>query len=103
MKNFQKLVLGLIVGAMAIGFSSFTNAKVVKKSKFTTYYYTNNGTDYVAAGTSQPSSADCSGTSSQYCIVSSSTNLDADAPFAISNPSHYPISAVGTSKAEWSN
>lgn len=27
MKNFKQIALGLIVGAMAIGFSSFTNAK----------------------------------------------------------------------------
>ncbi|WP_158993862.1 hypothetical protein [Mucilaginibacter sp. L196] len=27
MKNFKKIALGLLVGALAIGFSSFTNAK----------------------------------------------------------------------------
>lgn len=37
MKNFQKLVLGLVVGIMAIGFSAFTLAP--KKSNFVTYSY----------------------------------------------------------------
>jgi hypothetical protein len=37
MKNFHKLVLGLMVGAMAISFSAFTNAKSHKL--LTSYYY----------------------------------------------------------------
>jgi hypothetical protein len=40
MKKFQKLALGLMVGAMAIGFSAFTNAKT---HKLTTSYYYNAG------------------------------------------------------------
>ena len=37
MKKFQKLALGLMVGAMAIGFSAFTNAK--SHNLLTSYYY----------------------------------------------------------------
>jgi len=37
MKKFQKLALGLMVGAMAIGFSAFTNAK--DRNLLTSYYY----------------------------------------------------------------
>ncbi|TWJ03312.1 hypothetical protein JN11_00850 [Mucilaginibacter frigoritolerans] len=37
MKNLHKLVLGLMVGAMAISFSAFTNAKT--NTRLTTYYY----------------------------------------------------------------
>ncbi len=37
MKNLHKLVLGLLVGAMAIGFSAFTNAHSTKL--LTSYYY----------------------------------------------------------------
>jgi hypothetical protein len=103
MKNFKKIALGLVVGAIAIGFSSFTNVHGVKKSSFTTHYYTNNGTNYVAAGTTQPSEANCGGSSTAACIVSSTTNLDSDAPFLISNPMSYPITAVGTNLATWSN
>lgn len=38
MKNFQKLALGLIVGAMAIGFSAFTNGKLNDNGNFAGTY-----------------------------------------------------------------
>jgi hypothetical protein len=38
MKNFKQIALGLMVGAMAIGFSAFTNAK--RDVKIITYYKT---------------------------------------------------------------
>jgi hypothetical protein len=38
MKNFKKITLGLLVGALAIGFSSFTNAK----TSSTTWHISNN-------------------------------------------------------------
>jgi hypothetical protein len=48
MKNFKKIALGLIVGALAIGFSSFTNAKKSlvshKGTTFTATYYSTSGT-----------------------------------------------------------
>lgn len=36
MKNFKQIAFGLVVGALALGFSAFTNAK----SKFVTDWYT---------------------------------------------------------------
>lgn len=52
MKNFQKLALGLIVGAMAIGFSAFkssenANSKFAQQKFFnTTGIQSNNPLDY---------------------------------------------------------
>ncbi|WDF77072.1 DUF6520 family protein [Mucilaginibacter sp. KACC 22773] len=45
MKNLKKIAFGLLVGAMAIGFSSFTTLNAVKRSKFfaVTYYQHANG------------------------------------------------------------
>lgn len=39
MKNLHKLALGLLVGAMAIGFSAFTTANSVKSNFFAVTYY----------------------------------------------------------------
>jgi len=47
MKNFKKIALGLMVGALAIGFSSFTNAKKTlarHNGTFIATYYSNSGT-----------------------------------------------------------
>jgi hypothetical protein len=43
MKNFKKIALGLMVGALAIGFSAFTNAK---KATTTMARYYNQRTDH---------------------------------------------------------
>jgi len=40
MKKFQKIALGLMVGAMAIGFSAFTNAQKKSASLIYRYYST---------------------------------------------------------------
>lgn len=40
MKNFKQIAFGLIVGAMVIGFSSFTNGPVKSKNGFSTYVFT---------------------------------------------------------------
>lgn len=91
MKNFQKLVLGLLVGAMAIGFSAFTNAP--KKANFATRYWTNNGTNYVLLTGGLPDPADhCGGTSSTAECAVESTDTSIPNSFPISNPSHYSIS-----------
>jgi hypothetical protein len=104
MKNFKQIAFGLLVGALAIGFSAFTNAsKSVKASKFTTYYYTNDGSNYQIGGTTAPDPDNCSVSGSKACVVSSTTDLDADAPFANTNPNHYPITQVGTKDGVWSN
>jgi len=103
MKKFQKLALGLMVGAMAIGFSAFTNAKVVSKSKGTTYYYyTNDGTNYNYAGTSAPAD-NCSGSSSAYCIVQTTTS-GLPTQFSNTNPDHYSITrSEDSSLAKWTD
>ncbi|WP_158994165.1 hypothetical protein [Mucilaginibacter sp. L196] len=46
MKNFKKIALGLMVGAMAIGFSAFTNAKTSfgHKTLYNASYYSLDGT-----------------------------------------------------------
>jgi hypothetical protein len=57
MKNFKQIALGLMIGAMAIGFSAFTNAKS-NKARFGSYTFvhithsaSNLRTDYIFRGT----------------------------------------------------
>jgi len=91
MKKFQKIALGLMVGAMAIGFSAFTNAQ--KKHNFTTKYWTNDGTNYQVLTSGVPDPADhCGGTSSTAECAVESTNTSIPNTFPIGNPSHYAIS-----------
>jgi len=40
MQNFKQVTLGLIVGAMVIGFSSFVNGPAKSKKGFSTYLFT---------------------------------------------------------------
>jgi len=74
MKNLHKLVLGLLVGAMAIGFSAFTNAKPT--NLLTTYSY-NAGEQPWSSSGGLPADQ----TASHYSVVSgspictSSTNI----------------------------
>lgn len=51
MKNFKQVALGLIVGAMAIGFSSFTTAK---HAKFAGAYYSTADQAWSSAGAQAP-------------------------------------------------
>jgi len=99
MKNFKKIALGLLVGALAIGFSSFTNTKT--KQNFSERFWTNDGTNY-----NQVSSYDldnCTGTSLKLCVVES-TDAMIPTQFPISNPSGYPISGVaGADDAKYQN
>jgi hypothetical protein len=39
MKNFKQIAFGLMIGALAIGFSAFTNAKNVNKAKFADQWF----------------------------------------------------------------
>jgi hypothetical protein len=98
MNNIKKIALGLLVGAMAIGFSAFTNASA--KTNFATRYWTNNGTNYVLlSGTPNPADHCGSTSSSAECAVESN---DSSIPnsFPISNPSHYSIATYpGSSKS----
>ena len=61
MKNFKQIAFGLLVGALAIGFSSFTNAK---KAPGDVYAETSSG-DYTLITNYNP--ANCENTSSNVC------------------------------------
>jgi hypothetical protein len=90
MKNFKKIALGLMVGAVALGFSAFTNAPV--KAEFTTRFWVNDGTNYnLLSGTPDPAD-DCTAVSAQpECAVESSDGTIPNT-FSNSNPLHYSIS-----------
>ncbi len=97
MKNFKKIALGLIVGALAIGFSAFTNIKT--KTNLSERYWTNDGTNYNLVTSYDLD--DCTGTNSHLCVVES-TDAMIPAQFSNSNPSGYPISGVaGASDAQY--
>ena len=51
MKNFKKIALGLIVGLMAIGFSSFTSGKT---AKFAGAYYSTADQTWTSSGQQAP-------------------------------------------------
>ena len=71
MKNLKQIALGLMIGALAISVSAFTNASPASSSKFTTYYYTLNTDDanYTRFGTSKPSEAPCVTEGVYHCVV----------------------------------
>jgi len=69
MKNFKKIAFGLLVGAMAIGFSSFTNAS--KKAAGDVYAETSNG-QYTLINGYNP--ANCQNTTSNVCAYEVTTS-----------------------------
>lgn len=74
MKNFQKLVLGLIIGVMAIGFSAFTNAP--KKSNYATYYYGYSlSLDKYIQISGTPDNSKCSPDGNRCVVQSTTVNL----------------------------
>ena len=102
MKNFKQLALGLMVGAMAIGFSSFTNAPT--KAKFSTRYWGNDGTNYNLLSSAPNPSTDCGGGSSTAECSVESTDTSIPNSFPIGNPSHYNVSTVpGSTDAVYEN
>lgn len=80
MKNFKQIALGLIVGAMAIGFSSFTNNKSVATAKtnaahkfsITSNYLVQPSLDSFEQATTA-STDNCAGTSDRDCVYSVTT------------------------------
>jgi|SRR5258708_7217385 hypothetical protein len=80
MNNIKKIALGLLVGAMAIGFSAFTNATAKKSSgAFTIWYYTL-GSDqqtYTRVGTSGPDENNCVSAQSPKCVIGFSSDKGA--------------------------
>jgi hypothetical protein len=90
MKNVKQIALGLMVGAMAIGFSSFTNSKPVhKKGQFANYVFVHpaaNANDAKAQyiydstpGSCTNSSNSCKATWSQSAIPAEGDNPASDA------------------------
>jgi len=76
MKNFQKFALGLVAGAMAIGFSAFTNTheaslirpnKAVKAGMITDNYIVQPALNNFVQLGSTPATADCSSTATRQC------------------------------------
>jgi len=98
MKKFQKLALGLMVGAMAIGFSAFTNAhtythtiKVRKPGMALDAYIVQGSTNFT-----QSSSFDadnCESTSTRYCgydvTASGQTHITSQGPYTSSQIDTY--------------
>ncbi|MES2274980.1 MAG: hypothetical protein V4592_03080 [Bacteroidota bacterium] len=99
MKNFKQIAFGLIVGALAIGFSAFTNAKP-SKAKFATTFYSLNqaGTTYTNAGTTDPSASCHAKPANPSCVISYASDqgetLDA---------SDLPEGSTSVSSAGWIN
>lgn len=71
MKNVKQIALGLMVGAMAIGFSAFTNASNGNHSKFAKTFYGLNhaGTTYTRAP-SNPSDECTTLSTIPNCVIS---------------------------------
>ncbi|RKR82868.1 hypothetical protein BDD43_3059 [Mucilaginibacter gracilis] len=100
MKNFKQIAFGLLVGAMALGFSAFTSAsknaiKVTKDAKgrllFTASYYNktgiagdSNAADFVYRNTAGPS---CASNPSDECTAEWTTS---NAPVNNAAPSGSP-------------
>ncbi|WP_428327903.1 hypothetical protein [Mucilaginibacter sp.] len=99
MKNFKQIAFGLMIGALAIGFSAFTNAKNVNKAKFATVYYGLNhaGTTY-AREVADPSD-DCTAQSNlKDCTISYPS--DQGASFSASS---IPAGSTSVSGPGWVN
>lgn len=107
MKNFKKIALGLIVGAMAIGFSAFTSANnsriqinrnaAGKVLSVTSTYFrvpanASTSTDLIAAHYifSDNEDADCEGVTSNICSsrwTTTNAPQNGDSPVANGSPS----------------
>jgi hypothetical protein len=80
MKNFKQLALGLLVGALAIGFSAFTNAKHVNHKKVDMQWYQYTGTVQDAAHALNPDNylspveGEPCATGATYCAVQADDN-----------------------------
>jgi hypothetical protein len=70
----KKVFFGLLVAAVAVGGSAFTNAH--KKATVDTYYYKLNqaGTIYTKVGTTQPSLSLCKEANIDKCVIGFDTD-----------------------------
>lgn len=94
MKNFKKMAVALMVGAMAIGFSAFTNAhsnnfiqvnKAVNAGMITDNYIVQPTLNDFQQLSTAPVTADCSGTATLQCAYdvtsSGKTNIPDQASY----------------------
>ncbi|MBK0380067.1 hypothetical protein [Mucilaginibacter segetis] len=101
MKNFKQLALGLMVGALAISFSAFTNAnnntfvkhhRAVKAGMITDDYIVQPTLNNFQENAS-PTSSNCHGTATLQCIYdvtsSGQTNIPDQASYTASNINSY--------------
>ena len=111
MKNFKKIAFGLLVGAMAIGFSAFTSAstntaKVTRDAKgkiisVTTYFYNKDGnaSDKSASNFvySDGAGAGCNSSSNECQAEWTTTNMptNGQSPTAAGSP-HYVGNGIET-------
>jgi hypothetical protein len=100
MKNFKQVALGLMVGAMAIGFSSFTNAH---HNTFVKHHSAKAGMitdDYIVQPTlnnfqenASPVSSNCHSTATLQCIydvtTSGQSNIPDQASYTATNINSY--------------
>lgn len=77
MKNFKKIAFGLMVGALAIGFSSFTAGPRTNKN-LNTYFAEKTGTSTWTWLTSAPAHKSCSTTTLQVSCTAQAASLPAD-------------------------
>jgi hypothetical protein len=101
MKNLHKLVLGLMVGAMAISFSAFTNAhsnhiirpnKAVKAGMITDNYIAQTTLNGFVPESSAPVTDDCSGTATLQCAYDVTSSGKSNIP----NQASYTSAEINT-------
>lgn len=90
MKNFKQIAFGLLVGAMAIGFSAFTNAKTSaqaeknlsnKRLSITSNFVIQPSLDsFQQLATGADPAANCSGTSDRECTYDVTTSGKTNIP-----------------------
>ncbi|SEN08456.1 hypothetical protein SAMN05192574_102404 [Mucilaginibacter gossypiicola] len=103
MKNFKQIAFGLMVGALALGFSAFTSASKVPtgpkffvpkgaKLSITANFLNQPTLDSFAQLASTPNFSDCKGTSDRLCVY----DVTADGKANIPNQGSYTKSEIDT-------
>ncbi len=100
MKNFQKLALGILVGALAIGFSAFTGTTKAEKTTASVFYILTSSNQYQKYTGGQPSEDGCEDTANHNCVIGfdSDQGSTIDANALPSTPTYQ-----SSTKGLWSN
>tara|TARA_R110002033_G_scaffold36621_1_gene75230 strand:- start:5423 stop:5728 length:306 start_codon:yes stop_codon:yes gene_type:complete len=70
MKNFQKLAMGMLVAALAIGFSAFTGTTKTEKTTASVFYILTSSNQYQRyTGGGQPSEDGCEDIADHNCVI----------------------------------